>query len=591
MDEVMAMGVAVDSLLIFTKAEEYRNAQAQFLKARFAYKKIESLTEFYFSGISKAINGPAIDKAEEYDDKVVVATGFQVVEEYLFPIIDESNLAAAVQEIEILKSCVVRIRALMEGNEFTDPNIFQAARLELLRIMSLGISGFDSPIALLSLYETNAALSGLRQILSFYRDETNKESWKKTDDAFAKAVNYLDRNTDFNSFDRAEFIVQFLNPLTRQVYDFQVKTGIKNNKWKEAVDLAKKDFFQQGVFNVDYFARQRPAGDSIYLIELGRVLFFDPILSGNNRRACASCHQPGRAFTDGNEKSVAFNFVGAIPRNASTLINAGYQKSQFWDQRVQFLEDQVSDVAANPLEMHRELDQSVMDLNASDGYRKLFSNAFSTEPLDTITPLKVRVALAAYVRSLDGLDSKFDRYFRDGSEMLSREELSGFNLFMGKAKCGTCHFLPIFNGSVPPLYYETESEVIGVPLQADTADAQIDNDLGKFHTYNRELHKNAFKTPTVRNAALTAPFMHNGVYETLEEVVDFYNRGGGQGIGIELPNQTLPPEKLNLSKSEQHDIVSFIHTLSDTVGLTTRPRQLPTLNNPVLDRRRIGGEY
>ena len=124
---------------------------------------------------------------------------------------------------------------------------------------------------------------------------------------------------------------------------------------------------------------------------------------------------------------------------------------------------------------------------------------------------------------------------------------------MGKAKCATCHFVPLFNGSIPPSYLETESEIIGVPIRPDTANATLDTDMGKFHTFNRELHKNAFKTPTVRNASLTAPYMHNGAYKTLEEVIDFYNRGGGTGIGIELFNQTLPPDPLHLSKKEKED--------------------------------------
>jgi len=112
---------------------------------------------------------------------------------------------------------------------------------------------------------------------------------------------------------------------------------------------------------------------------------------------------------------------------------------------------------------------------------------------------------------------------------------------MGKAKCGTCHFMPFFNSTVPPHFTHTESEVIGVPTRPDTANAVIDNDLGKYNLFPFDVFKYAFKTTTVRNAALTAPYMHNGVYSDLEQVMDFYNRGGGAGIGIALDNQTLPP--------------------------------------------------
>ena len=131
---------------------------------------------------------------------------------------------------------------------------------------------------------------------------------------------------------------------------------------------------------------------------------------------------------------------------------------------------------------------------------------------------------------------------------------------MGKAKCATCHFFPLFNGSVPPLYNETESEVLGVPSQNTTQNATIDSDLGEFLITKAPLKKHAFKTPTVRNSAITFPYMHNGVYQTLEEVLDFYNRGGGSGIGITTENQTLPTDKLNLTKSEiKKNIGLIIH--------------------------------
>ena len=152
----------------------------------------------------------------------------------------------------------------------------------------------------------------------------------------------------------------------------------------------------------------------------------------------------------------------------------------------------------------------------------------------------------------------------------SSEERLGFNLFMGKGLCGTCHFAPLFNGTVPPAYTQTESEVIGVPSRAVTRNASIDPDVGRIAITRRPTQRHAFKTPTLRNVELTAPYMHNGVYRTLEEVLDFYNRGGGAGIGSEVPNQTLPFDKLNLTSAEQRAIIVFLRTLTDTTGLTGR---------------------
>ena len=141
---------------------------------------------------------------------------------------------------------------------------------------------------------------------------------------------------------------------------------------------------------------------------------------------------------------------------------------------------------------------------------------------------------------------------------------------MGKAKCATCHFLPMFNGLVPPEFTETESEVLGVPKTKETLAPVLDSDEGKFKFTHSIVHKYAFKTPTLRNIELTAPYMHNGVYNTLEEVMDFYNKGGGNGLKIAPVNQTLPEEKLNLSKKEIRAVIAFMKTLTDSAVVKYR---------------------
>ena len=135
---------------------------------------------------------------------------------------------------------------------------------------------------------------------------------------------------------------------------------------------------------------------------------------------------------------------------------------------------------------------------------------------------------------------------------------------MGKAKCGTCHFMPLFSGAKPPRYYYMESEVIGVPESASKIKPRLDKDSGRFNTTRFDIHLFSFKTSSLRNIALTAPYMHNGVFNTLDEVVDFYDKGGGKGLGIAPPNQSLPFEKLDLTASEKKDIIAFMKTLTDT---------------------------
>lgn len=150
---------------------------------------------------------------------------------------------------------------------------------------------------------------------------------------------------------------------------------------------------------------------------------------------------------------------------------------------------------------------------------------------------------------------------RNEEDSFNDEERLGMNLFMGKALCATCHFMPLTNGTVPPFFSETEREVIGVPATADNN--ALDSDLGFYWRFKEELHYGMFKTPTVRNSELSAPYMHNGVYNILEEVMDFYNKGGGGGMGFDLDHQTLPFDELNLTMVEQRAVVAFVKTLND----------------------------
>lgn len=158
--------------------------------------------------------------------------------------------------------------------------------------------------------------------------------------------------------------------------------------------------------------------------------------------------------------------------------------------------------------------------------------------------------------------AKIDRYF-SGKAALTESEENGFNLFAGKAKCATCHFIPVYNGTVPPWFNNSESEVIGVPENIAWKNAAIDDDEGRYGLNKIEQLQFSFKTPTVRNVEKTSPYMHNGVYKTLEEVIEFYRLGGGNGIGMKLKYQTLPFENLKLTEKEKRDIISFLRTLSD----------------------------
>jgi cytochrome c peroxidase len=153
----------------------------------------------------------------------------------------------------------------------------------------------------------------------------------------------------------------------------------------------------------------------------------------------------------------------------------------------------------------------------------------------------------------------FDAYMRGDGKALTTNEIGGFNLFMGKARCATCHYLPLFSGVLPPRYMQMEAEVIGVPQTKKGK--RIDPDPGLYAIIPQEFNRHAFKTTTVRNIAKTAPYMHNGVFQTLEEVIDFYDKGGGAGMGIKIGNQTLVADRLHLTVKEKKELVDFIQSL------------------------------
>lgn len=530
--------------------------QASFRSARLAYKRVEFLSAYYSPETTRALNGANIPDVDD-DLRVNEPQGFQVLEEMIFPKVEPESYEDLTQTAAVIRANVKRLRKISLTNELTDSHIFDAMRLEVFRVVSQGITGFDSPVAFHSLPEAAESLASMQRQLAHYTSKNDDgQLAAKMNTAFRAAIGYLKRPQDFNTFDRLEFIKQYANPLSSRLLDVQQALGMPVFNEKRLLSPSARTLTDQGVFNAGYFINFEEQAMTDERIALGKMLFFNPVLSNHSGRTCATCHQPDKAFTDGESKSFAVGFKGVrISRNAPTLLNASFQAVQFADSRVSFLEDQASDVIRNPQEMHGSLPEAVKSLRGQEEYRRLFEASYA----DGVTESNVKNAIASYIRSLSSLDSRLDRYFRGSDDALTLEEKYGFNLFMGKAKCATCHFFPLFNGTVPPAYLETESEVLGTPATAEGK--TVDPDVGKFILTKREPHRYAFKTPTVRHVALTAPYMHNGVFKSLEEVVDFYDKGGGNGLGFNLGNQTLPFDKLDLADSEKKALVAFMKVL------------------------------
>ena len=449
-----------------------------------------------------------------------------------------------------------------------DAHLPDAIIEELYRIVTQGITGFDSPIAQYSITEASVSLGSVREILEINASRFNSGNpsrYQQMIGLLKQAEQYCRDHDDFNSFDRMHFIRTYMNPVTDWLGSEKIRLGVYDYTRTSKLPLRPGIYKYYNLFDQRLVSPVFFAGDSSIsspaLVALGKKLFFDPVLSGNNQRSCATCHNPSLGFTDGLPKSLALEEHKTVQRNASTLLNSALQRDLFYDHRQSLLEDLVREVLANKEEMNSSADEVAGKLADKPGYASVYRDAFGEQPY---TGKHVARAIAAYVRSLTSLNSRFDLHMRGHQNLLNKEEIQGFNLFMGKAKCGTCHFAPLFNGSKPPLYSIIESEVIGVPASKDTLHPVLDPDRGRIAVSNAEVHAFSFKTPTVRNIAITGPYMHNGVYTTLEEVVDFYNKGGGAGLGIDLPNQTLPFDKLNLTDPEKKALVSFMKSLTDT---------------------------
>jgi len=546
-----------------------KKMQQQFLLTRAAYKQMEPLVEYYFDFYATKLNGPPIPffEEDEADMPEQQPVGMQVIEELIFPGYEASNKAALKSEVDELVRYAIELPTINESFAFNDENIFDAFVEAFYRLTALGITGFDSQTAVNSLPECKQALNGLQQYLSIYKDNFNKKmpgQFTVLNKLLINAQIYLDKRVDFNGFDRMYFIINYLDPATKitgkykQVYELNDQnTGIYYSAIRKNNSL-----FNAGAFNVNRFLDDFSTSPD--KIELGRKLFFDTQLSSNNKRSCATCHQPGKAFTDGLKTSLALDGHSSLPRNAPTLWNAALQRNLFHDSRSRNLEDQVMQVLNNAKEMHGSAQTVAEEIINQENYNVLYQKAYPAATIDKAAE-NICNAIACYERTLVSLNSKFDRHM-NGKPALTRNEINGFNLFMGKAKCGTCHFIPLFSGAKPPRYYYMESEVIGVPATKEKKNAKLDADSGRYLATGYPIHIFSFKTGSLRNIALTAPYMHNGVFNTLEEVVDFYNDGGGKGLHIAPKNQSLPFNKLDLSKKEKTDIVLFMKALTDTSG-------------------------
>ncbi len=286
-------------------------------------------------------------------------------------------------------------------------------------------------------------------------------------------------------------------------------------------------------------------------VALGKALFFDPRLSGSNFISCGTCHNPALGWSDGQKTAIGHG-MQVLGRATPTVLNTAYQRFQFWDGRARTLEEQAVGPIQAAGEMNQNMDELVAELKAIPGYVSMFDKAYGKEGISEKT---IGKAIAAFERTVVSSEAPFDRWLKGDKKAMNQSAQRGFDLFRGKANCVSCH--QGFNF--------TDDGFHNLGLKGS-------EDEGRFAIKAIKSMKGAFKTPTLRDVALTAPYMHNGTYATLEEVVEHYNRGGDVTENLD-PNM----RKLGLTKQEVKDVVEFMRALTGKPVSITVPH-LPTVN-------------
>ncbi len=569
-----------NALISDTSTEQIERAHQE---TRKTYKRAAYLLNHFDPAVVKlSFNGAPlpVPMQEGYQYVAKEPVGLQVIDEMM----TESDLdnQALLELLKQMDNTLNTIIPLEQTRYIDEQQILEAMREQLIRIATLQLTGYDTPGSLSGVLESKFVLEVmLADFKKFSPLLTGKTEivFKEITALFQASIDFIQNDIAFDTFKRTTFLRDYLNPLSFQLLVFQDMSDISFRHEETRMEKSWNDrsshLFGETFLNVYAFAGMRPHEDNEHLRKLGAYLFYEPRLSDSQQMSCATCHQPDKAFTDGKQLSISNHLSSSPLRNTPTLLNSVYSKDYFYDLRSHLLRDQVLAVIENPAEFNANSDSLAQVIVQSPGYRKLFEAAFPNKK-GGYDRNQISAAISSYVTSLSSFSSTFDRYMRRELDVIDAEVEMGFDLFMGKAACGTCHFAPTFNGLVPPSYDENESEVLGVP---NFSMDKIDDDIGRLGSQRKsddlEHFKHSFKTTTVRNVSVTAPYMHNGIYDTLEELIDFYNNGGGEGMGLSVNYQTLSGDSLHLTSTEQTQLIAFMHSLTDTAITYFKPDTLP----------------
>lgn len=297
----------------------------------------------------------------------------------------------------------------------------------------------------------------------------------------------------------------------------------------------------------------KPHLDSLkHVIALGKTLFFDPRLSGSNQIACASCHIPDLSWSDGRARSVGHD-MQTNKRNSPTILNTWFYKELFWDGRSKSLEDQAFSPINSETEMHSDMSEMIMKLRRLEGYKPLFKAAYGREE---ISPETVTQAIAVFERTLTSRKADFDDFLLGKKDAMSDAALRGLHLFRTKARCMNCHNGALLSDNqfhnIGLTYYQREYE-----------------DLGRYKVTHKAEDVGRFRTPSLRDVIRTRPWMHNGLFDNIDGIMNMYSAGMPQPkpkpeqVGDTLfPKTDKLIKKLDLTKEEKQDIIAFLNAIT-----------------------------
>jgi cytochrome c peroxidase len=581
--------------------DNIRSLRRQIEAARLKLKNIDFWLRYFEPNAYRKINGPLpVEWENEVFEKFEPpyrreGAGLSLAELSLAqtPLLKDSLIQLIKKSEEAIKT--------FEADSITSQlnsysHFFLANRLFLLNLAAIYTTGFECPDTNHVIPELRSMLLGTKEIYDSYNQSfPEKPLTVEYLEQYEKTISFVEKQaTVFSEFNHFDFIRDYVNPLfgmnQKFINDYNARS-INYNDYTLNNDI-------QSIFDKSLYASQNTKGlysmvdDEKTLREIryiGKLLFYDPILSGNNMRSCASCHKPTEYFTD-TTNGLAFQFdkQQRLPRNTPTLINSVYNHLLMLDGKHISLQAQGKDVITNPNEMNsngKELIKKVLSC-------KVYKDAFKS--FLKLTPEEKDITLNHIVSAITYYDGSYSRFYSpfdnamNGKGLVSDEVIGGFNLFMSRAKCATCHFVPNFNGVKPP-YIGSEFEVLGTP--ADTSFKELSSDKGRYMINKAPETLHAFRTGSIRNAEYTKPYMHNGVFKSLEEVIDFYDAGGGQGKKLIVDNQSLPGDSLHLTTSEKKELLAFIYSLNEDIIFEEPPVSLPASTDKALNSRKPGGEY